>query len=174
MYAPLLNVVSPKTDQYPVFSGMVDSAHGEIPPPVVGGNNLCEYHLYMAEMYQIVQGKKESHIESHSMQLLQVQSPSRLPQMLLVKLIQNILLIPAIPHRFPASMWQTITCPLYMIMELPVNSLRVRNTKYFRSVRVVNNPHPRSRLYLGNCRRGIMVEETVIEDIVFLDNMQMG
>jgi len=63
MYAPLYNILCPTTDQYPICSLMVDTAHGETPSPVVGANNPCKYHLYMPEIHQKLQKKQENHIE---------------------------------------------------------------------------------------------------------------
>jgi hypothetical protein len=65
--------------------------------------------------------------------------------MLSVELINQLLRIPEILHRLPASPYVTVTRPLYEIMELPVASLRVEDSVNFQFVRVVDDRRLRFR-----------------------------
>jgi len=59
-----------------------------------------------------------------------------------------------------------------MIVKLPVVSLRVGYPNYFPFLRVVNSPHLQFRLSLGYGRRGIVVQETDTDNVVFLHHIQ--
>jgi hypothetical protein len=56
-----------------------------------------------------------------------------------VELINQLLRIPEILRRLPASAQVHVTPPLYQIMELPVASLRVEDLVDFPFVRVIDD-----------------------------------
>jgi hypothetical protein len=59
--------------------------------------------------------------------------------MLLVKLLNQLLRIPEILRRFPASRYITVTRPFYEIMELPVALFNVEYPFNFPFLRVVDH-----------------------------------
>jgi hypothetical protein len=78
--------------------------------------------------------------------------------MVSVKLVNQILRIPVMLRRFPASPYITITCPLYEMIELPVALLSVEGPVNFALVRVVNDHRGWFRWQLARGRRFIVVE----------------
>ena len=78
--------------------------------------------------------------------------------MLSVELINQLLCIPEILRRLPASPYVTVTRPLYKIMELLVASLRVEDAVDFALVRVVDDRRLRFRCRMAGDRRCIGVE----------------
>ena len=92
--------------------------------------------------------------------------------MLLVELINQLLRIPEILRRLPASLYVTVTRPLYEIMELPVVSLRVEDSVNFPFVRVVDDHRLRFRWQLAGGRRCIAVEQRDVKNVVLLDRIR--
>jgi hypothetical protein len=89
-----------------------------------------------------------------------------------VELINQLLRIPEILRRLPASPYVTVTSPLYEIMELPVASLGVEDSVDFPFVGVVNDRRLRSRWQLAGGRRCIAVEQRDVENIVLPDRIR--
>jgi len=92
--------------------------------------------------------------------------------MLSVELIDQLLRIPEILRRLPASPYVTVTRPLYEIMEHPVVSLRVEDSVDFLFVRVVDDRRLRFRWRLPGGRRCIAVEQRDMENIVLPDRIR--
>jgi len=92
--------------------------------------------------------------------------------MLLGKLINQLLRIPEILRRFPASPYITVTRRLYEIMELPVASFRVDDPVNFPFVRVIDHRRLRFRWRLAGGRRCIAVEQRDVENVVLLDRIR--
>jgi hypothetical protein len=86
-----------------------------------------------------------------------------------VKLINRFLGIPEILGRFPASLYVTVTPPLYEIMELPVESLRVEDLVDFPFVTVVDDHRLWFRWRLAGGTRCIAVEQRDVENVVLPD-----
>jgi hypothetical protein len=92
--------------------------------------------------------------------------------MLSVELLDQLLRIPEILRRLPASPYVTVTRPLYEIMELPVASLRVEDSVDFPFVRVVDDRRLRFRWRLAGGRRCIAVEQRDVENVVLPDRIR--
>jgi len=88
-----------------------------------------------------------------------------------VKLSNQLLRIPEILRRFPASPYVTVTRPLYEIMELPVVSFRVEDPVKFPFVRVIDHRRLRFRWRLASSRRCIAVEQRDVENVVLPDRI---
>jgi len=92
--------VSPTTNQCPLSSLMADLVHGDTPYPVVGGKNLSRRHLYRPKIHTTVSKVNPPWTSNPTPP---VQSSSRLPQMLSMKLINPFLSNPEIRCRFLAT-----------------------------------------------------------------------
>jgi len=92
------DLISPTNNQCSLGNLTADSVNGETTPPVVGGKTRAD------TIYTGLRSMRK--VKPHSTRpipLFQVQSSSRFPLMLSVKLINQLLRIPEILRRFPAS-----------------------------------------------------------------------
>jgi len=91
--------------------------------------------------------------------------------MLSVELINQLLRIPQILRRLPASPYITVTRPVYESMELPVASLRVEESVDFPFVRVIDDRRLRFRWRLAGIMRCIAVQQRDMENVVLPDRI---
>jgi hypothetical protein len=92
--------------------------------------------------------------------------------MLSVELIDQLLPIPEILRRFPASLNVTAILPLYEIMERPVASLSVEDPVNFAFIRVVDHRRLRLRWRLAGGRSCIPVVQRDVENDVLPDRIR--
>jgi hypothetical protein len=92
--------------------------------------------------------------------------------MLSVEVINHFLYISGILRRFPASLYVTVTCPLYELTELPVVSLGAEDLVHFEFVRVVHNCPLWFRWRLAGGRQCIVVEQRDVEHSVVLHHIR--
>jgi len=92
--------------------------------------------------------------------------------MLLVKLINQFLRIPEILRMFPASLYITVTHPLYEVMELPVVLHRVEDSVDFPFITVVEDRRPRFRWRRAGSRSCIVVEQRDVGNVVLPDHIR--
>jgi len=94
-----------------------------------------------------------------------------LPRMPLVKLINQFLHIPEIPHRFPARQYLSVTQPVYEIFEIPVETCRVEHPVDVLFVRAVDHHWMRCRWRLASGRRRIVAKQRDVEKVVLPDRI---
>jgi len=92
--------------------------------------------------------------------------------MLSVKLINQLLRIPEILRRFPASPYVAVTRPLNQIMELLVVSFRVEDTVNFPFIGVGDHCRLRFLWRLAGVRSCIAVEPRDMENFVLRDRIR--
>jgi hypothetical protein len=92
--------------------------------------------------------------------------------MLSVELINQLLRIPEILRRLPASPYVAVTRPLYEIMELPVASLRVEDSVNLPFGTIVDDHRLRVRWWLAGGRSCIAVEKRDVGNVVFPDRIR--
>jgi len=115
--------------------------------------------------------QRKTLVETRSIPLLRVRWSSRLPQMLMVKIVNQFLHIPEMLRRLPVSLYVTVTRPLYEILELLAASCRVEDLVNLLFIRVIQNCQLVFGWRLACCRRWIEVEQRDEANVLLPDRI---